>query len=96
MRPTNYLQVRARLSAWVVLWAARKICLRGGICGGFLAVFSGILIVRQEQRLETDVARTQTKFSLYSEHSQDARTPDLTPFENNSVTMTLRKKSPNN
>ncbi|KAL1726428.1 hypothetical protein EV714DRAFT_287211 [Schizophyllum commune] len=38
-----------------------------------------------------DVARTHTKLSPYSGHSQDARTPDLTPFENNSVTMTLRK-----
>ena len=43
-----------------------------------------------------DVARAQTKLSLYSGYSQDARTPDPIPFENNSVTMTLRKKSPNN
>ena len=78
------------------LSAARRSCLRGGICGGFLAVFSGILTVLQKHRLEMDVARTQTRLSFYSGHSHDARTPYLTPFENNSVAMTARKKSPDN
>ena len=43
-----------------------------------------------------DVARAQTKLSLYSGHSQDAQTPDLTPFENKGVAMTPRKKLPDN